>query len=138
MSRLLIEIDRPYIPTVSYNIEKVPFYGTYYYVNEVYIMVKKRLITAFLLVGAMFMVAACGNGEKSKEGAGKSAQIAFNGSSTLAPVVSKIATDFTEKNVKWNKVDSSFPMKILRFTFLPAAPVRALKQFSTRPPTSAL
>ena len=109
MSRLLIEIDRPYIPTVSYNIEKVPFYGTYYYVNEVYIMVKKRLITAFLLVGAMFMVAACGNGEKSKEGAGKSAQIAFNGSSTLAPVVSKIATDFTEKNVKWNKVDSSLP-----------------------------
>lgn len=38
-------------------------------------------------------------------------QIMFNGSSTLAPVISKIATNFTEKNGKWNKVEASLPDK---------------------------
>lgn len=39
------------------------------------------------------------------------AQIMFNGSSSLAPVISKISTDFIEENVTWDKVDSSFPNK---------------------------
>lgn len=39
------------------------------------------------------------------------AQITFNGSSTLAPVISAIATDFIEGNTTWNKVDPSFPEK---------------------------
>lgn len=37
------------------------------------------------------------------------AQITFNGSSTLAPVISAIATDFIEGYTTWNKVDPSFP-----------------------------
>lgn len=37
------------------------------------------------------------------------AQITFNGSSTLAPVISAIATDFIEGKTTWNNVDSSFP-----------------------------
>lgn len=40
-----------------------------------------------------------------------SAQMTFNGSSTLAPVISAIATDFIEGNTTWNKVDPSFPEK---------------------------
>ena len=38
-----------------------------------------------------------------------SAQMTFNGSSTLAPVISTIATEFIEENTTWDKVDSSFP-----------------------------
>lgn len=39
------------------------------------------------------------------------AQMTFNGSSTLAPVISAIATDFIESNTTWDKVDPSFPDK---------------------------
>lgn len=38
-------------------------------------------------------------------------QILFNGSSTLAPVIAKISTNFIEEYVTWNKVDSSYPEK---------------------------
>ena len=38
-----------------------------------------------------------------------SAQMTFNGSSTLAPVISTIATEFIEENTTWDKVDPSFP-----------------------------
>ncbi len=37
------------------------------------------------------------------------AQMTFNGSSTLAPVISAIATDFIEEYTTWDKVDPSFP-----------------------------
>ncbi|KIR02879.1 Phosphate ABC transporter, periplasmic phosphate-binding protein PstS [Lachnospiraceae bacterium TWA4] len=36
-------------------------------------------------------------------------QILFNGSSTLAPVITKIATDFFDTYGKWNKVDAKLP-----------------------------
>lgn len=36
-------------------------------------------------------------------------QISFSGSSTLAPVINKISTDFIEKHTTWDKVDSSLP-----------------------------
>lgn len=36
-------------------------------------------------------------------------QILFNGSSTLAPVLAAISTNFIEGFVTWDKVDSSFP-----------------------------
>lgn len=39
------------------------------------------------------------------------AQIMFNGSSSLAPVISKISTDFIEGYVTWDKVNSEFPKK---------------------------
>lgn len=51
---------------------------------------------------------------EEKENQAKSefkAQITFNGSSTLAPVISAIATDFIEGYTTWNKVDPSFPEK---------------------------
>lgn len=38
-----------------------------------------------------------------------SAHILFNGSSTLAPVMAAISTNFIEGNVTWDKVDASFP-----------------------------
>ncbi|WP_019230053.1 phosphate ABC transporter substrate-binding protein [Sedimentibacter sp. B4] len=38
-------------------------------------------------------------------------QILFNGSSTLAPVMASISTNFIEGNVTWDKVDASFPEK---------------------------
>ncbi len=37
------------------------------------------------------------------------AQMTFNGSSTLAPVISKISTDFIEEHTSWNNVDEKFP-----------------------------
>lgn len=36
-------------------------------------------------------------------------QIMFNGSSTLAPVIAKISTNFIEEYVTWDKVDASYP-----------------------------
>ena len=67
---------------------------------------KKSIILVSALVSVMMLLTACGSKEAEKA---KPAQIMFNGSSTLAPVISKLATDFTEKNVKWNKVNSSLP-----------------------------
>lgn len=37
--------------------------------------------------------------------------MSFNGSSTLAPVIASIATDFIEKYETWNKVNAGFPKK---------------------------
>lgn len=37
--------------------------------------------------------------------------ITFNGSSTLAPVISSLSTDFIEDNETWDKVDAAFPEK---------------------------
>lgn len=37
------------------------------------------------------------------------AQMTFNGSSTLAPVISAISTQFIEDNTSWDQVDGSFP-----------------------------
>ncbi len=37
------------------------------------------------------------------------AQFSFNGSSTLAPVISAVSTNFIEEYEKWNKVEASMP-----------------------------
>lgn len=47
--------------------------------------------------------------EETDEKSTFKAQMTFNGSSTLAPVMSAIATDFIEGYTTWNKVDASFP-----------------------------
>lgn len=47
--------------------------------------------------------------ETAKEDGEFKAQMTFNGSSTLAPVISAISTDFIEDNTTWDKVDSTFP-----------------------------
>ena len=44
-------------------------------------------------------------------GADEKTQISFSGSSTLAPVIAKISTDFIEKYETWDKVDSTLPNK---------------------------
>lgn len=48
-------------------------------------------------------------GETQKQDDSFKAQITFNGSSTLAPVMSAISTDFIEEYTTWDKVDSKFP-----------------------------
>lgn len=75
-----------------------------------------------LLIGAMAvsMAAGCGqNDTNDANGASAGAeqttaqedsnQILFNGSSTLAPVITSIATDFFDTYKTWNAYDSSLP-----------------------------
>ncbi len=74
---------------------------------------KKRislLLIALVLVTSLF---GCRNNEDTSTTVENEfkAQMTFNGSSTLAPVISAIATDFIEANTTWDKVDSSFPDK---------------------------
>lgn len=66
---------------------------------------QKKLIKMFLGVVIFGLSFGTLSAEEFK------AQIMFNGSSSLAPVISKISTDFIEENVTWDKVDSSFPKK---------------------------
>ena len=58
-------------------------------------------------------IIGCKDGQVSSTTDGEQfkAQMTFNGSSTLAPVISAIATEFIEDNTTWDKVDSSFPDK---------------------------
>ena len=73
--------------------------------------------TFTFLIGNNFLltiIASCGNKDtKAGESAGAksdvNAQISFSGSSTLAPVISKISTAFIEKYETWDKVDPSLP-----------------------------
>ncbi|WMM23598.1 phosphate ABC transporter substrate-binding protein [Tissierella sp. MB52-C2] len=72
---------------------------------------KKKI--AFLLITILLFVSLVGCGDSgvssTLEDSTFKAQMTFNGSSTLAPVISAIATDFIESNTTWNNVDSSFP-----------------------------
>lgn len=72
---------------------------------------KKRIGLLLIVMVLITSLAGCKKDDiGSNSGEGKfRAQITFNGSSTLAPVISAIATDFIEENTTWNKVDSSFP-----------------------------
>lgn len=77
---------------------------------------KKRLLAIMmtLLMITGISVGCSSSPEKedsnSEENPAKatSSQIYFNGSSTLAPVITSIATEFNEKNETWDKVDSKF------------------------------
>ena len=82
---------------------------------------KKKMISA-LLIGAMAVSMAAGCGQNDTNDAnGVSAgaeqttaqedsnQILINGSSTLAPVITSIATDFFDTYKTWNAYDSSLP-----------------------------
>ncbi len=83
---------------------------------------KKKIFSALLAaVMTMSLVVGCGNTQKADDSAKtddtktestekeESTQILFNGSSTLAPVITKIATDFFDTYGSWNKVDASLP-----------------------------
>ncbi|NLW23005.1 MAG: phosphate ABC transporter substrate-binding protein [Tissierellia bacterium] len=90
---------------------------------------KISLLLCFVLIFALALTACQGTTSSEDENAGENieesleengdteeaadegfkAQITFNGSSTLAPVMSAIATDFIEEYTTWNNVDPSFP-----------------------------
>jgi phosphate transport system substrate-binding protein len=75
-------------------------------------MFGKRVWLAAALISALLLTAACGQqgdtGSK-KDAAQDTTKITFNGSSTLSPVISKIGTNFTEKNGTWKKAADSLP-----------------------------
>ncbi|MGI6755904.1 MAG: phosphate ABC transporter substrate-binding protein [Atopobiaceae bacterium] len=81
-----------------------------------------------LIAGAMAVViaagglTACGNTQSQADSQGSlqtqsqeetssdfKSSIMFCGSTSLYPIMSSLASSFTEENVTWNKVDSSFP-----------------------------
>ncbi|WP_353097231.1 phosphate ABC transporter substrate-binding protein [Tissierella praeacuta] len=65
------------------------------------------LVLVTSLIGCQNKDVTSGNSEENEF----RAEMTFNGSSTLAPVISAIATDFIEANTTWDKVDASFPEK---------------------------
>ena len=74
-----------------------------------------KKLTVLLAVCVLFTACSGQNQNTEKKDDGKktetksdtvNAQISFSGSSTLAPVINKIATDFIEKHTTWDKVDS--------------------------------
>lgn len=76
-------------------------------------MLKKKVLLFMLAILMSIFVIGCSNSNESnsekKDGAAEDkekSQILFNGSSTLAPVITSIATNFTETYVTWDKVDS--------------------------------
>ena len=72
---------------------------------------KKKIGLLLIVMVLIASLAGCKKDDIGSNG-GESkfrAQMTFNGSSTLAPVISAIATDFIEGNTTWDKVDSSFP-----------------------------
>ena len=74
----------------------------------------KKTFTFLMSIIFLTIIASCGNKDtKAGESAGAksdvNAQISFSGSSTLAPVISKISTTFIEKYETWDKVDPSLP-----------------------------
>lgn len=75
---------------------------------------KKRVLTlllVFLLALSLIATGCTQNnaGEKEEEKEQAVSAIKIGGSSTLAPVVAKIADNFTEKYKTWNNVDPSLP-----------------------------
>ncbi|WP_297809743.1 phosphate ABC transporter substrate-binding protein [uncultured Finegoldia sp.] len=80
-------------------------------------MKKLCKLLVLMMVMAIGFTGCANNNQQSKDSNQKQAEskenyeISFSGSSTLAPVISKISTNFIEKNVTWNKVDPSLPEK---------------------------
>lgn len=80
---------------------------------------KKNFKILALFLALSIGLSACGKKEEKKDTDTKQEiknekkddvnyQISFSGSSTLAPVISKISTNFIEKYETWDKVDHSF------------------------------
>ena len=80
---------------------------------------KKSLATILVLVMALGTLSACGaqdgggqsasQGEPQSTGAEFQSSILFCGSTSLYPILSSLASSFTEEYVTWNAVDASFP-----------------------------
>ncbi len=77
---------------------------------------RKRLsmVLSLVLVAGISLV-GCGNQKNAstteKSNASSENKIMFSGSSTMAPIVSKVGDVFTEKNKTWNKVDGKLSDK---------------------------
>lgn len=75
---------------------------------------KKRILAltlSIIFLGILMVGCSGGNQDSQTLTDAFQDQIMFNGSSTLAPVIAKIAADFNEEYGTWNNVDSSFPEK---------------------------
>lgn len=70
---------------------------------------KKRISLLLCTILLFSVLVGCGKQEAGKESGDFKAQMTFNGSSTLAPVMSAIATEFIEEYTTWNEVDPDFP-----------------------------
>lgn len=84
--------------------------------KSISILLSLLLVFSIILTGCSSNTPPTAPAEGDSVNAGEEAntfkaQITFNGSSTLAPVISAIATDFIEGYTTWDKVDSSFPEK---------------------------
>lgn len=69
---------------------------------------KKKFWAIFMSMAMMLSLVACNSGEKDKSDSKDKSQIMFIGSSTLAPVMSKISLEFIESYGTWNKVNKDF------------------------------
>jgi phosphate transport system substrate-binding protein len=78
-------------------------------------MRKKHYLLILTIIFSALFVIGCNNSNEEKANTNTKdteetkTQILFNGSSTLAPVITTIATGFSETYGTWNKVDSSLP-----------------------------
>ena len=74
----------------------------------------KKIMGLILSIVLLLMVAltGCSSTDTAKDantGEKFKAQIMFNGSSTIAPIISKLSTTYMEENKTWDKIDSTFP-----------------------------
>ena len=108
---------------------------------------KKKLMSVLLAVAMVAsMAVGCGSDKKTSSDSGdtkktestekkkESNQILFNGSSTLAPVITSIATDFFDTYGTWDAYDSSLPKrKTLQSMYQQEDPDREPKRLSMEP-----
>ncbi|WP_434797156.1 phosphate ABC transporter substrate-binding protein [Terrisporobacter vanillatitrophus] len=69
---------------------------------------KKKFWAIFMSMAMMLSLVACSSGGEDKSEPKNKSQIMFIGSSTLAPVMSKISLEFIESYGTWNKVNEDF------------------------------
>lgn len=69
---------------------------------------KKKFWAIFMSMAMMLSLVACSDGGEDKSEPKNKSQIMFIGSSTLAPVMSKISLEFIESYGTWNKVNKDF------------------------------
>lgn len=78
-------------------------------------MKKKLGFILSLVVAAGMTFSGCGSQQASNTSQSskdsKETKIMFSGSSTMAPIISKVGDNFTQKNKTWNKVDAKFSDK---------------------------
>lgn len=99
---------------------------------------KKKVLSFSLRRYGNVLAVGCGSNKSASTDAkddtktessadGENNQILFNGSSTLAPVITSIATNFFDTYGTWKAYDSSLPEKILQFMFPQVVPDKEQK-----------